>query len=111
MDKLTIVQGVATKLYTTESSLDSALADASALLAGIIEARKELKVASTVDDAAVSKISEAISALTTARSAICTAHGELDQIKLRLGVRTKMFGYYEKNAEKTSEVTARRLAG
>jgi hypothetical protein len=90
MEKVFVVRRVASKLHATEASLDQAMTDAAELMADILAARRELKVSAVVVEDASAKIVEAIKALGDARSAIVDAHNELNDVKLRLGVRTKM---------------------
>ncbi len=92
MDKVFTVKRVAEKLWTTENSIDAALADASMLMASLVEARKELNVTHSVTDAATGKIAASMSALADARKAMVEAHAALTEAKLRIGVRTKMDG-------------------
>ncbi len=92
MDKAFVVQGVANKLWATESAMDSAICEASTLMAGIMDARKELNCSYFVTDEATTKVAEAISAMSQARHALIEAHSALAEAKLRLGVRTKLVG-------------------
>jgi hypothetical protein len=85
-----LMQGVADKLVAAEGSLDVATSDAAALLEQMISARKEANVSMVVDAKAHAKVVAALSALTAARSAMAEAHNEMNEVKLRLGVRTKL---------------------
>lgn len=96
MDKVFVVQGVAQKVWASENAIDTALAETAKLLAGLTEARQQLKVGANVDAKAVAKLGEALSALTVARAAVVEAHDELAEAKLRIGVRTKLAGTYDK---------------
>jgi flagellar motor switch protein FliG len=96
VDKQLLMQGVANKLFAAESTIDSALADTAALLTEMVEARKAARVSSTVDAKATAKVVEAMAALSAARTAMVEAHEEMSEVKLRLGVRTKMIGTYDK---------------
>lgn len=96
MDKVTVVKGVVSKLYTTEASIDQALADASQLVGEMIKARQELGLAAPTGDAAMQKLTVAMAALADARSAVVEAHSALDDVRLRLGVRTRMAGIVPK---------------
>lgn len=102
MDKTLIAQGVANKLFAAEDSVDAALGQASTLLAGLLEARREMGLSAVAGDEIVAKVTQAISALSTARTAMVGAHGELADLKLRVGVRTKMFGVQDKPPEKNA---------
>ena len=99
MDKQLLMQGVANKLFAAENTIDSALADTAGLLSEMVEARKAARVSSTVDAKATAKVVEAMAALSAARSAMVEAHQEMNDVKLRLGVRTKMIGGYDKTKE------------
>ena len=99
MDKQLLMQGVANKLFAAEGSIDSALADTAALLTEMVEARKAARVSMTVDAKANAKVVEAMAALSAARTAIVEAHEEMNEVKLRLGVRTKMIGAGDKSKD------------
>ena len=90
MEKVFVVKRVAEKLWATEEAIDGALVEASALLNELVAGRRELKVSTVTTDAATAKIAEAMKALAEARSSMTAAHNELNEIKLRLGVRIKM---------------------
>ena len=92
MEKTLIAQRVATKLFATENAVDTAILEASQLLAGLIEARNDIGFSAVLGDAAIGKVTLAISALSDSRRAMVEAHGELNDAKLRLGIRTKMVG-------------------
>ena len=96
MEKVFVAQRVATKLFATENAVDLALAEASELMADMLKARKDLGLSAVVGDAAAARLVEAIAALGAARSAMVAAHGELNDAKLRIGVRTKLAGYEDK---------------
>lgn len=99
MDKQLLMQGVANKLFAAESTIDSALADTAALLTEMVEARKAARVSSTVDAKATARVVEAMAALSAARTAMVDAHHEMLEVKLRLGVRTKMVGAFDKTKD------------
>lgn len=113
MDKQILMQGVANKLWTAEATIDSALADTAALMAEMVEARKAARVSPTVDAKAHAKVVEAMAALSAARSAMVEAHNEMNEVKLRLGVRTKMIGAFDKTDPTGIQQTDRleRIAG
>ena len=96
MDKTLVCQGVANKLFASERAIDGAIADVATLLTGVTEARDEMRVSMVVTDKSSAKIMEAMMLLSQARTAMVEAHGELDQVKLRVGVRTKMIGIFDK---------------
>jgi len=98
MEKVFVAQRVAKKLYTTEAAVDGALSEAAELMNDIIQARKDLNVSAVFADEAQAKVIEAIKALGEARTAVVAAHGELNEAKLRLGIRTKMDFQQKPNA-------------
>jgi hypothetical protein len=87
-----VVRRVATKLWATENAVDAALAEATEMMTDLLRARKDINIAATSSDPAIAKVAAAISALSEARTAMVDAHGELNDLKLRLGIRTKLGG-------------------
>lgn len=96
VDKAFVAQRVASKLFATEKAIDAAMVEAAELLAGAVEARSQMKVSSVVGDGAQAKLVEAINALGAARTAMVEMHDELSDLKLRLGIRTKLIGVEDK---------------
>lgn len=96
MEKVFVAQKVARKLFATEAALDAAMTEAAELMSEMLKARAELNLSATVGDAASAKLVEAISALGQARTAVVGAHAELDQVRVRIGVRTKGLGFQDK---------------
>lgn len=92
MEKALVAQRVATRLFATENAVDAAILEATQLMGSFIEARREIGFAATLGGEAVNKVAIALSALTDARQACVEAHNELNEVKLRLGVRTRMLG-------------------
>ncbi|HEY1425449.1 MAG TPA: hypothetical protein VGF50_02150 [Caulobacteraceae bacterium] len=90
MDKVFAAKRVATKLRSAEHSIDSALVEASELVAEMVRARKEMGLAANVGDAALAKLTAAMSALSEARTSMVATHAELAEVQLRLGIRTRM---------------------
>lgn len=107
MEKALVAQKLANKLFATEAAVDAAMAEAMTLLAGMAEARKEAGVSAVVGNEATAKIAEAISILAQARTAVVAAHGEMNDVKLRMGIRTKMIGVMDKPPEGTVQPFAR----
>ncbi|WGM41228.1 hypothetical protein [Caulobacter sp. NIBR1757] len=101
MDKAFVAQRVATKLFSTEKAIDAAMVEAAELLAGAVEARAQLKLSAVTGDKAQAKLVEAIGALAQARTAIVEMHHEMADLKLRVGIRTKLIGVEEKPEEET----------
>jgi hypothetical protein len=90
VDKVFVAKRVASKLRTAEHSVDAALVEASEMVAELLRARKELGLAANVGDAAVAKLTAAVTALSEARTSMVSAHAELAEVQLRLGIRTRM---------------------
>ena len=90
MEKAFVAQRVAKKLFSTEAAVDSALIEATELMGEMLKARQDVKVSMVFADDVQVKMMEAMKALSEARSAMVAVHGELNEAKLRLGVRTKM---------------------
>ena len=111
MEKALIAQRVATKLFATENAVDAAILEASQLLAGLIEARQEIGFSAVLGGEAVAKVTVALAALSDGRRAMVEAHHELNDTKLRLGVRTRMEGTGPKSyAEPADNVVEHRRA-
>lgn len=98
MDKAFVAQRVATKLFATERAVDAAMIEAAELMADLLKARNDVGVSATVGDRASAKLVEALAALGQARSAVVEMHGELNEVKLRLGIRTKLVGVEDKTS-------------
>ncbi|MGA0603980.1 hypothetical protein ACO2Q3_24965 [Caulobacter sp. KR2-114] len=98
MEKVFVAQRVATKLFATENAVDAALAEASELMADMLQARKDLGLSAVFGDTAAARVVDAISALSTARTAMVAAHNELNESKLRIGIRAKMAGFEDKSS-------------
>lgn len=92
MDKVFVVKGVATKLWASEDAVDTAIESVASLMGGLVEARRQIGAAAGVTNATNAKLVAAMNALNEARSALVDAHEELAEVKLRIGVRTKMEG-------------------
>ena len=97
MERALVAQHVANKLFATENSIDQAMADAAALISQMVSARQELGVSTTFADATFVQATAALSALSQARTAMVAAHAELEEAKLRVGIRTKMVGSGDKS--------------
>lgn len=92
MEKAFVAQRVAKKLFTTEAAVDGAMVEAAELLSEMLKARKDVNASLVFADDVQVKMMEAIKALSEARSAMVGVHNELNEAKLRLGIRTKMDG-------------------
>lgn len=110
MEKVLVAKTVANKLYAAEESIDEALVKASALLTGMIDAKTQLNLSTLMGDAAIAELSKAIATLSQSRSAMAEVHKQLDESKLRLGIRTKMSPVLKPAfAEAEHEVTLREV--
>jgi len=98
MEKAFVAQRVAKKLFVTEAAVDGALAEASELMSEMLKARKDVNASMVFADDAAVKMVEAIKALSEARTAMVGVHNELNEAKLRLGIRTKLSGIENKPA-------------
>ncbi len=96
-DKMMVAQGVANRLFATEAAIDAAMVEASQLMSTILTSQGELRMAACVTDGAVARIAEAVSTLATARQQVIAGHGELAEVKLRLGIRSRMMGEHQKH--------------
>jgi chemotaxis regulatin CheY-phosphate phosphatase CheZ len=109
MDKAFVAQKVANKLWSAENTVDAAMADAAALMAELAAARQELKFSAQLTEKATADLVNAISSLGQARAALTEMHDELTEVKLRLGIRTKLVGGWDKHLA-TAEEDLRKTA-
>jgi len=111
MEKAFVAQRVAKKLFVTEAAVDGALVEASELMSEMLKARQDVKVSMVFADEAQAKLMDAMKALSEARSAMVAVHSELNEAKLRLGIRTKMNGMDKPLALSAETTTALREVG
>ena len=104
MDKVFVAKRVAQKLFDTEAAVDGALVEAAELMSEMLKARKDVNTSLVFADDVQVKMMEAIKALSEARTAMVGVHNELNEAKLRLGVRTKM-QWEEKPAQASALTT------
>src|SRR3954471_1064789 len=90
MDKIFVAKNVAKKLFSTEAAVDGALIEATELMGEMLKARQDVNASLIFADDVQVKMMEALKALSEARTAMVGVHGELNEAKLRLGIRTKM---------------------
>ena len=90
MEKVFVAQRVATKLFSTEAAVDQAMVEATELLADMLKARTEVNASLVFADDVQVKMMEALKAMGEARTAMVGVHNELNEAKLRLGIRAKM---------------------
>jgi hypothetical protein len=103
MDKAFVAQKVANKLWSAENTVDAAMAEAASLMAELAAARQELKFSAQLTEKATADVVTAISALGQARAALTEMHDELSEVKLRLGIRTKLTGAWDKHSASVQE--------
>ena len=99
MEKALVAQRVANRLFATEKAVDAAMTEAASLMTAMVEARAELGLSAVVGDDATGKVAQAIATLAEARRAVVAAHGDLADLKLRVGIRTKLIGVSDKPPE------------
>ena len=108
MEKALVAQRVANRLFATEKADDAAMAEAAALMTSMAEARTELGLSAVVGDDATMKVAQAIATLAEARRSVVSAHSSLADLKLRVGIRTKLIGVTDKPPEQITEEPMRR---
>lgn len=94
MDKAFIAKRSQEKLVATEAAIDAALIETTQLLADLIQARSELGAPMAFADDVQVKLTEAITALSSARTTMGGVHSGLVEAALRLGIRPRMVGPY-----------------
>jgi hypothetical protein len=110
VDKVFIARSVGVKLRATEAAIDAAIVEATELMSEIIRGRVTLRVSAGATDPTMAKIAAAIAALSESRSAMVEAHSAADELRLRIGVRTRMDGMEEKVEKETSQPSLRDVA-
>jgi hypothetical protein len=90
MEKAFVAQRVAKKLFVTEAAVDGALSEAAELMSEVLTARRDVNTSMVFADDVQVKLMDAMKALSEARTAMVAVHSELNEAKLRLGIRTKM---------------------
>jgi hypothetical protein len=90
MEKAFVAQRVAKKLFVTEAAVDGALVEAAELMSEMLRARKDVNASMVFADDVQVKMMEAMKALSEARTAMVAVHSELNEAKLRLGIRATM---------------------
>lgn len=105
MEKAFVAQRVAKKLFVTEAAVDGALAEAAELMSEMLKARKDVNASLVFADGAASKLVDTIKALGDARTSMVALHNELNEAKLRMGIRTKM-GFEDKQPTVEQEAHA-----
>lgn len=110
VDKLFVAKKVATKIRSTEAALDAALVEATELMGDMIRGRVELKVSAVATDPTMAKIAAAIAAMSEARTAMVEAHAAADELRLRIGIRTRLDGMEKKIDDESGQPSLREVA-
>jgi len=97
MDKAFIAKRSQEKLVATEAAIDAALIETTQLLADLLQARADLGAPVSFADDVQVKLTEAVAALSSARTLMGQVHSGLEEAALRLGIRPRMGGPYRKN--------------
>ena len=96
MDKAFIAKRSQEKLVATEAAIDAALIETTQLLADLIQARSDLGAPVAFADDVQVKLTEAVAALSSARTTMGKVHSGLEEAALRLGIRHRLGGPYRK---------------
>ena len=107
MEKVFVAQRVANKLFSTEAAVDGALVEASELMSEMLKARKDVNMSLVFADDCQAKLMQAMQALSEARTAMVAVHGELDEARLRLGVRHLAYSEGKAFARETQKTIAK----
>ena len=94
MDKAFIAKRSQEKLVATEAAIDAALIETTQLLADLLKARAEVGAPVNFADDVQIKLTDAVTALSAARTAMGGVHSGLVEAALRLGIRPRMIGPY-----------------
>ena len=97
MDKAFIAKRSQEKLVATEAAIDAALIETTQLLADLLQARSDLGAPVSFADDVQVKLTEAVAALSSARTTMGVVHSGLEEAALRLGIRPRMIGPYRKS--------------
>ncbi len=109
MDKALVAQRVANRLFATEKAVDAAMTEAASLMMSLVEARADLGLSAVVGDEATAKVAQAIATLAEARRSVVAAHSDLADVKLRVGIRTKLVGVTDKPSQHVEPGDIRRV--
>jgi hypothetical protein len=105
VDKVFVAKQVATKLRATEAAVDAALVEATELMGDLIRGRVQLRISAGATDPTMAKIAAAIAALSEARTAMVASHVAADELRLRIGIRTRLDGTENKVEDAPQQAT------
>ena len=106
MDRSRAASTVAESLFATEAAVEEALSRAVQLMRSMVAARRGLGLPATAGDAALRRVSATLDALGEAQREIVRAHGELEALRRRAGLRITGFGPLVKPMTGASEEPA-----
>lgn len=96
--KVGAAKEIVQSLYSTEAALDAAMLEANRLMQTMLEARAEMALPATFGAEALTRVTATLGELGQARTELVSAHKELDELRLRLNLRTSMVGVMDKPA-------------
>ena len=99
MRKIKAAARIARQIQKTERNTDQAILDANALLAAMIEARREGNFAAEIGQAALGDVARTIGTLIEARAAIVSGHRSLAKLADDLAIEWRMDGPLEEKEE------------
>lgn len=92
MDRSRIASTVAENLFATEDAVEDALARAAHLLKSLVDARRRLGLPADAGEDVMRRVSRSLEALGAARQEMVLAHGDLEALRRRAGLRLIGFG-------------------
>ena len=101
MEKIEIMKVVADDLFATEKAVDDAIAQATDMVATMIQARRDANLSAVVGAEAQAKMIEAIAALGAARTAVVASHAEMSKVQRLVGLGHVAVGPTDKPEDDT----------
>jgi hypothetical protein len=111
MDRNAIASNVAVKLLSAERAIDSAMVEAAQLVESMVQARLDMRVAAASADVALTRATEALSALAEARRAASATHSALANVQQEFGLQVTGAGPLEKSSASLETANPLRIAG
>lgn len=99
MEKIEVLHTVAEELFATERAIDDAIAQATDMVAAMIQGRRDANLSAVVGAEAQAKVMEAIAALGAARTAVVASHAELARVQRVIGLSHVAVGPMDKPEE------------